>query len=124
MLVAKTDPRNHLVFLLLRHGVHQLRQGLDVRLRHQQSLDLAHLLQNIRFIKLCLLLKECKHTCSVLTLGTTSLSLSKASFRPFILFLSLALAMLRRCFMMVGVGGCKFFFRPPFPFFFGLSEEL
>ena len=60
----------------------------------------------------------------MLTFGTTSRSLSKASLRPFIRFLSLALAMLRLCFMMVGVGGCRFFFRPPFPFFFVPIEEL
>ena len=61
----------------------------------------------------------------MLTLGTTSLSRSKASLSPFILFLSLALAMFLRCFMMTGVGGCRFFFLPPFPFFLlpGLEEE-
>ena len=56
-------------------------------------------------------------TCSVLTLGTTSLSLSKASFSPFMRFLSRAFAMFLLCFMIVGVGGCRFFFLPPFPFF-------
>merc|ERR1712242_433420 len=54
--------------------------------------------------------------CSLLRLGTTSLSLSKASLSPFILFLSLALAASRRCLSMVGDGGCRFFFLPPLPF--------
>ena len=48
----------------------------------------------------------------------TSLSRSKASFRPFILLRSRALAATRRFRNTVGDGGRVDFFRPPRPFFF------
>ena len=54
--------------------------------------------------------------CSVLRLGTTSRNLSKASLSPFIRFLSLALAASLLCLSTEGVGGWRFFLRPPLPF--------
>ena len=42
----EADPGDGLVLLLLTHRVHQLGQGLDVSLRHQQGLYLAHFLQD------------------------------------------------------------------------------
>ena len=52
--------------------------------------------------------------CSVVMLGTTSRSLSNASFRPFMRFRSRALAASRRCLRISGDGGRRFFLRPPF----------